>query len=68
MRPFAQSPREHGTWNFSRLYWANESFGTKFPAPPPQLTDPYEISNWRDCRMTAALWTRWQRDELMSYV
>jgi hypothetical protein len=43
-------------------------FGTKFPAPPPPLTDPYEISNWRDCKMTAALWTRWQRGELMSYV
>ena len=43
-------------------------FGTKFPAPPPQLTDPYEISNWRDCKMTATLWTRWQRGELRSYV
>lgn len=43
-------------------------FGTNFPAPPPQLTDSYEISNWRDCKMTAALWTRWQRGELMSYV
>ena len=41
-------------------------FGTKFPAPPPQLTDPYEISNWRDCKMTAALGTRWQRGELRS--
>jgi hypothetical protein len=32
-------------------------FGTKFPDPPLQMTDPYEISNWRDCKMTAALWT-----------
>jgi hypothetical protein len=39
-------------------------FGDEFPAPPPRLTDPYEISNWLDCQMTAALWLRWRRGDL----
>jgi hypothetical protein len=38
-------------------------FGDGLPAPP-HLTDPYEISNWLDCKMTAALWLRWRRGEL----
>jgi hypothetical protein len=39
-------------------------FGNAFPVPPPQVTDPYEISNWLDCKMTAELWNQWQRGEL----
>jgi len=39
-------------------------FGKVFPAPPPHVTDEYEISNWLDCKMTAALWIRWQQGEL----
>jgi hypothetical protein len=39
-------------------------YGKAIPAPPPHVTEEYEISNWLDCRMTADLWTRWQRDEL----
>jgi hypothetical protein len=38
--------------------------GAAFPAPAPHVTDPYEISNWLDCKMTAELWNRWQRGEL----
>jgi hypothetical protein len=39
-------------------------FGDEILAPPPHLTDSYEISNWLDCQMTAALWLQWRRDEL----
>jgi hypothetical protein len=39
-------------------------FGDHLPAPPPQITDDYEISNWLDCKMTAALWLRWRQGEL----
>ncbi len=39
-------------------------FGDEILAPPLHLIDPYEISNWLDCQMTAALWLRWRRDEL----
>jgi len=39
-------------------------FGAVTPAPPLQMTDQYEISNWLDCKMAADLWSRWQRGEL----
>jgi hypothetical protein len=39
-------------------------FGKTIPRPPPHVTDPYESSNWLDCKMTAGLWHRWQRGEL----
>jgi hypothetical protein len=39
-------------------------FSDEMPAAPPHLTDPYEFSNWLDCKMTAALWLRWRRGEL----
>jgi hypothetical protein len=39
-------------------------FGDEIATPPPHMTDPYEISNWLDCKMTAALWLRWRRGEL----
>jgi hypothetical protein len=39
-------------------------FGNVLPSPPSDVTDAYEISNWRDCKMPANLWIRWQRDEL----
>jgi hypothetical protein len=34
------------------------------PVRPLHVTEPYEISNWLDCTMTAALWTRWRHGEL----
>ena|ERR1700727_2887584 len=39
-------------------------FGQATPSVPAHVTEPYEISNWLDCKMTADLWTRWQRGEL----
>jgi hypothetical protein len=39
-------------------------FGDEIPPFPPHLTGQYEISNWLDCKMTAALWLRWRRGEL----
>jgi hypothetical protein len=39
-------------------------FGKVLPTPPPHVTEPYEISNWLDCKMPADLWIRWQRGDL----
>ncbi|WP_322106031.1 hypothetical protein [Paraburkholderia sp. J41] len=38
--------------------------GSNVPVAPEGLTDEYEVSNWRDCHMTAALWKKWKRGEL----
>ena len=35
-------------------------FGNEAAAPPPHLTDPYEVGNWQDCFRTARLWKRWK--------
>jgi hypothetical protein len=40
-------------------------FGDKLPIPPVDLQDDYIISNWRDCYMTAELWKKWKRGELV---
>jgi hypothetical protein len=39
-------------------------FGHATPSVPAHVAESYEISNWLDCKMTADLWTRWQRGEL----
>lgn len=36
------------------------------PIPPAGLRDNYLISNWRDCYMTAELWKKWKRGELVA--
>jgi hypothetical protein len=39
-------------------------FGNVLPPAPDGVIDDYEVSNWRDCYMTAALWKRWKQGEL----
>jgi hypothetical protein len=64
-KPLGGLPSPGLTWRIrTNITLARSSL----PRPPPQLTDPYEISNRRDCNMAAALWTRWQRGELRSYM
>lgn len=40
-------------------------FGDEPPIPPANMQDNYLISNWRDCYMTAELWKKWKRGELV---
>ena len=40
-------------------------FGERPPIPPVNIQDGYLISNWRDCYMTAELWRKWKRGELV---
>lgn len=40
-------------------------FGEHLPLPPAGVQDDYLISNWRDCYMTAELWRKWKRGELV---
>lgn len=40
-------------------------FGDIPPIPPMDLQDDYLISNWYDCYMTAELWRKWKRGELI---
>jgi hypothetical protein len=39
-------------------------FGKVMSVPPPATGDEYEIDNWKDCFMTAALWRRWKLNGL----
>ncbi len=39
-------------------------FGAEFATPPAHIEDDYEVSNWRDCYMTAELWKQWKRGDL----
>ena len=41
-------------------------FGDIAPIPPEGLRDNYLISNWKDCYMTAELWKKWRRGELVA--
>jgi len=40
-------------------------FGDEQAIPPAHLQDDYIIANWRDCYMTAELWKKWKRGELL---
>jgi hypothetical protein len=40
-------------------------FGEQSPTPPAEIQDDYIVSNWRDCYMTAELWRKWKRGELV---
>jgi hypothetical protein len=39
-------------------------FGAELAIPPAHIEDEYEVSNWRDCHMTAELWKKWRRGDL----